>query len=72
LGGLLNPVVINFNCITVHFYSSTIDHQKMHLGIIKRFNIFLGTLLHVSAGSSKFLAKITHNYSTKMWRVKVN
>jgi hypothetical protein len=39
----------NFNCITVHFYSSIIKHQQMHLRIIKKFNIFLGTLLHVSA-----------------------
>jgi hypothetical protein len=57
---------------TVHFYSSIINHQQMHLRIIKKFNIFLGTLLHVSAtvvpssGSSKLLDKITHNYGIKM------
>jgi hypothetical protein len=37
------------NCIIVHFYSSRINHQQMHLRIIKKFNTFLGTLLHVSA-----------------------
>jgi hypothetical protein len=28
---------------------SIIDHQQIHMRIIKKFNIFLGTLLHVSA-----------------------
>jgi hypothetical protein len=43
----------------------------MHLRIIKKFNIFLGTLSTcfgtavTSSGSSKFLAKITHNYGIK-------
>jgi hypothetical protein len=26
----------NFNCITLHFYSSIINHQQMHLRIIKK------------------------------------
>jgi hypothetical protein len=61
-----------FNYISMHFYSSIINHQQMHLRIIKKFNIFLGMLLHVSAlrchpqGALKFLARITHNYDIKM------